>query len=134
MLCKFIGKDNSLKLKAGEIYDINLKVKLDGSLCVEINKNKSKDYCYYNSFKDFFKDWSEDIDVKIKNNKINNNKIRNNKLIIDLGNTRGISRNLDKLSRVVIPKEFMKSLNLDAEDNVEIFLLEDGVYIRKKYI
>lgn len=52
---------------------------------------------------------------------------------IQTGNTRGISRRLDLGGRVVIPMEFRKELDL-YEDNpwVEMFLVDDGIYIRKK--
>lgn len=52
-------------------------------------------------------------------------------LNIDLGNTRGLTRNLDELGRIVIPKEFRQELNLRQKDKVEIFLLQDGIYIKK---
>ena len=51
---------------------------------------------------------------------------------IDTGNTKGITRKIDVLGRVVLPIEFRKELNLKEKDPVEIFLLEDGFYIRKK--
>lgn len=53
-------------------------------------------------------------------------------LKIDLGNTLGLTRRTDKLSRIVIPKQFMESLNMKAEDEVEIFLLKEGIFVRKK--
>lgn len=53
-------------------------------------------------------------------------------LQIDLGNTRGIIRHLDELGRAVIPKEFRKELNLNEKDKLEIFLLENGIYLQKK--
>jgi len=58
--------------------------------------------------------------------------MKDNMLIIDLGNTKGITRKLDKLSRIVIPKEFVNELNFSAESELEIFLLDGGVFIRKK--
>lgn len=53
-------------------------------------------------------------------------------LKIDLGNTKGITRAIDALGRVVLPKEFREELNLKKEDRVEIFLLENGLYITAK--
>lgn len=53
-------------------------------------------------------------------------------LNIDLGNTKGITRKFDELGRIVIPKEFRNELNFNSKDKVEVFLLKDGMYIRKK--
>lgn len=53
-------------------------------------------------------------------------------LQVDTGNTRGLERKIDELGRVVLPMEFRKTLNLNIKDPVEIFLLEDGFYIKKK--
>lgn len=53
---------------------------------------------------------------------------------IQLGDTRGISRKLDELGRVTLPIEFRKELGLNENEKnwVEIFLVNDGIYIRKK--
>lgn len=53
---------------------------------------------------------------------------------IQLGNTRGISRKLDELGRITLPIEFRKELELNENEKnwVEIFLVNDGIYIRKK--
>ena len=53
---------------------------------------------------------------------------------IQLGDTRGISRKIDPLGRVTLPMEFRKELQLDETEKpwVEIFLLNDGIYIKKK--
>ncbi len=51
---------------------------------------------------------------------------------INLGNTKGIIRHLDNLGRVVLPKEFRKELNFNEEDEIEIFLLKNGIYLQKK--
>lgn len=51
---------------------------------------------------------------------------------INLGNTRGVMRKIDDAGRLLIPSEFRRELNLDDFDWMEIFLLEDGLYIRKK--
>lgn len=53
---------------------------------------------------------------------------------IQLGNTRGISRKLDELGRIVIPKEFRKEIGLNENEKTwaEMFLVNDGIYIRKK--
>lgn len=50
---------------------------------------------------------------------------------IDLGETKGIERKFDKLGRVVIPIEFRNTLRLKEKDNVEIYLLQDGIFIKK---
>lgn len=54
-------------------------------------------------------------------------------LNIDLGNVRGLSRQLDNLGRIVIPMAYRKELNINGKDKLSIYLLEDGVYITKKY-
>ena len=51
---------------------------------------------------------------------------------INLGNTKGIIRHLDNLGRVVLPKEFRKELNFNEEDEIELFLLKNGIYLEKK--
>lgn len=53
---------------------------------------------------------------------------------INLRNTKGIIRHLDNLGRVVLPKEFRKELNFNEEDEIEIFLLQDGLFMRKSKI
>lgn len=52
-------------------------------------------------------------------------------LKVDLGNTRGIKRKLDVLGRIVLPMEFRRELEMYPEDEVQIFLLKDGIYITK---
>lgn len=53
---------------------------------------------------------------------------------LQLGDTKGISRRMDTLGRVTIPMEFRKELDLDETEKpwIEMFLVNDGVYIRKK--
>ena len=53
---------------------------------------------------------------------------------VSLGDTRGISRKMDNLGRVTIPMEFRKELSIDENENpwIEMFLLNEVVYIRKK--
>lgn len=53
---------------------------------------------------------------------------------LQLGDTKGISRRLDLLGRITIPMEFRKELDIDDTEKpwVEMFLVNDGVYIRKK--
>lgn len=43
----------------------------------------------------------------------------------------GIIRKIDKLGRVVVPKEFRKALNIGITDSVEIVLVDDRVEIKK---
>lgn len=50
---------------------------------------------------------------------------------VDTWETRGVIRKVDKLGRIVIPKEFRNTLNLKVEDDAEIYLLKDGIYIKK---
>ena len=50
---------------------------------------------------------------------------------VDLGETKGIKRKLDNLGRVVLPKEFRESLKKNKNEEVEIYLLQEGIYIKK---
>lgn len=45
---------------------------------------------------------------------------------------RGLVRRFDRLGRIVIPKEYRRELSMEDECEVEMFLTEDGVYIKKK--
>lgn len=62
--------------------------------------------------------------------------MKHEKLNIDVqvGDTMGVTRKSDDLGRVVIPSEFRKELGLNDEENVwlEMFLINGGIYIRKK--
>ena len=58
--------------------------------------------------------------------------MKNNKIEINIGNSKGISRKLDNLGRIVLPMEFRKEIGLKPKDPVEIYLLENGFYITKK--
>lgn len=53
---------------------------------------------------------------------------------IQLGDVRGLARRLDQLGRIVLPIEFRKELDMLSDERqwVEIFLLEDGLFIKKK--
>lgn len=53
---------------------------------------------------------------------------------VQLGQTKGIARRLDGLGRITLPMEFRKELDILSDDRqwVEIFLLEDGMFIKKK--
>lgn len=50
---------------------------------------------------------------------------------ISLGNTKGVIRKLDVLGRVTLPQEYRKALKMKERQEVEIFLLKDGIFIRK---
>lgn len=52
--------------------------------------------------------------------------------IINVGETIGFKRKLDPLGRVVLPSEFRKELGIKEGEQVEMFLLPDGIYIRTK--
>lgn len=45
---------------------------------------------------------------------------------------KGITRDVDKLGRIVIPKSFRKTLNIDIKDKLEIYTEGDTI-IMKKY-
>lgn len=46
----------------------------------------------------------------------------------------GIIRRIDGLGRIVIPKEIRKKFKINENDNLEIFLEEDKIYIKKHNI
>lgn len=50
---------------------------------------------------------------------------------INTGDTRGIIRKLDELGRIVVPRSFRRQLELEYNAELEIFLLKDGVYLKK---
>jgi bifunctional DNA-binding transcriptional regulator/antitoxin component of YhaV-PrlF toxin-antitoxin module len=43
---------------------------------------------------------------------------------------RGIVRQIDRLGRLVIPKEYLRELGWGLGSEVELFALEDGVFVR----
>ena len=45
----------------------------------------------------------------------------------------GIIRRIDELGRIVIPKELRRTLNITADDRIEIFTADDGVIALRKY-
>ena len=49
---------------------------------------------------------------------------------IKTGETKGLKRKFDDLGRIVIPKEFRDELGIKDKDKVEIFLLNDGLFIK----
>ena len=49
---------------------------------------------------------------------------------INTGETIGLKRKLDNLGRLVLPKEFRKELSIEDKDEVEIFLTENGIFIK----
>lgn len=116
MLYTFIGENGSLGLENSKKYNILInteKGKVFAYIQLSINKTI---VCPYNSMKSFLNNWKPESIINI-----------------NLGNTRGITRQLDNLGRVVIPMEFRKELDIKREDKLSIYLLEDGLYITKKY-
>lgn len=115
MMYTFIGKDGSMGLENGKRYDVLITIEA-GQIYAHIQlKTDRATVCLYDSMKLFLENWKP-----------------NDILNIDLGNTRGIKRPLDNLGRVVIPKEFRKELNFNKDDELQVFLLDDGIYITKK--
>lgn len=45
----------------------------------------------------------------------------------------GVTRRLDKLGRIVLPKELRDSMNINSDDLLEIFLEQDRGIILRKY-
>lgn len=52
--------------------------------------------------------------------------------IINVGETVGFKRKLDPLGRVVLPVEFRKEAGLKEGQEIEMFLVRDGIFIRAK--
>lgn len=50
---------------------------------------------------------------------------------VNVGETKGMIRKIDELGRIVIPKEFRKSLGIKTNDPVEIFMVKDGLFLKK---
>lgn len=53
---------------------------------------------------------------------------------INIGETRGIKRKIDNLGRITIPKEFRETIEVKEKDEVEIYLLQDGFFIKRTQI
>ena len=51
---------------------------------------------------------------------------------VNVGETMGVKRKIDPLGRIVLPSEFRKELGIKEGEEVEMFLLGDGIYIRAK--
>ena len=50
---------------------------------------------------------------------------------VNVGETKGMIRKIDELGRIVIPKEFRKTLGIKTNDPVEIFMVKDGLFLKK---
>ena len=48
-----------------------------------------------------------------------------------LENVAGITRKLDTLGRIVIPKEARKMLNLKEKEKIEMITFKNGIVVRK---
>ena len=48
-----------------------------------------------------------------------------------LENVAGITRKLDTLGRIVIPKEARKMLNLKEKEKIEMITFKNGIFVRK---
>lgn len=48
-----------------------------------------------------------------------------------LENVAGITRKLDTLGRIVIPKETRKMLNLKDGETIEMITFKNGIFVRK---
>ena len=53
---------------------------------------------------------------------------------IKIGNVKGVSRKMDDFGRIIIPSQFRKELGMEEKEKtwIEMFLIDDGIYIRKK--
>lgn len=43
----------------------------------------------------------------------------------------GVTRHLDELGRIVLPKELRKTMHIEARDELEIFIEEDRIVLKK---
>lgn len=50
---------------------------------------------------------------------------------IDIGDTKGVTMKLTLDGRVTIPSTFRKALGLELDEEVEIFLVKEGIFIKK---
>ena len=44
--------------------------------------------------------------------------------------TKGIVRHIDSLGRIVVPREYRKSLGIKVEDSLEMILTKEGILIK----
>lgn len=51
---------------------------------------------------------------------------------INVGETLGLKRKIDPLGRIVLPSEFRKELGLKEGQEVEMFLLHNGIFVKIK--
>lgn len=51
---------------------------------------------------------------------------------VNTGEVIGIKRKLDTLGRLVIPVEYRESFKLEEKAEVEIFMIENGVFVKLK--
>lgn len=51
---------------------------------------------------------------------------------VNVGETIGVKRKLDPLGRIVIPKEFRDTINLKEGEEVEMFLISNGLFIKTR--
>lgn len=51
---------------------------------------------------------------------------------INTGETIGLKRKIDPLGRIVLPIEFRKELKMNVSDEVQMFLLKDGIFVKVK--
>lgn len=55
-----------------------------------------------------------------------------NRFEIDLGNTVGIKRLLSEKNRISLPRDITEDLDIAPGELVEIFHIENGIFIRKR--
>lgn len=46
----------------------------------------------------------------------------------------GISRSIDDLGRIVIPVELRKSMGIDKQDSLQIFVKDDQIILKKQVV
>lgn len=62
------------------------------------------------------------------------NEEKKQKLIKLLGEQKGVTRNLDPLGRICLPKEFRSQLGWTIDDHLEVRLYDNAILIVKQNI
>ena len=53
---------------------------------------------------------------------------------VNTGETIGLKRKVDPLGRIVIPKEFREEIDIQEGQQVEMFLIENGIFIKTREV
>lgn len=53
-------------------------------------------------------------------------------MTVDFGNIKGVEKILNKDGRILIPVDFRRILKMKANDTLNIYLFDNGIFIRKE--